>query len=329
MNRRLAVLELRNAFQLNPEAGQQLETLAGLDEAPPALSRLLSRGLFAGGFALLGLGLILWLAANWPDFGRATKFILLQSVVVIATAGALRLHMARSALLLLAFLAQGGTLAFFGQTYQTGADAWQLFALWAAIGLPLALAARSDVLWLPLSLVLATAISLWTQAHTGHSWSFHVDAQAVYYLGWLLSLGLLALLCPFARLRRLTGAGHWAYRGALLCFLTQLVFTALLGLFDHTVRLHFSVGLGVAVIVCLLACRKPLYDIFALSAAGLGVDVLAIAGLARLVLDHGNEMFNFLFLGLLSAGLVAGTASLVWKVARHHHPHEATPEARP
>ena len=41
---------------------------------------------------------------------------------------------------LLALLGIGGLFAYFGQTHQTGADPWQLFALWAALVLPLRLA---------------------------------------------------------------------------------------------------------------------------------------------------------------------------------------------
>jgi len=43
----------------------------------------------------------------------------------------------------------GGLFAYFRQTYQTGADAWQLFALWAALGLPLCLGVGSVVPWAP------------------------------------------------------------------------------------------------------------------------------------------------------------------------------------
>ena len=76
---------------------------------------------------------------------------------------------ARAPLALLALLGIGGLFAYFGQTYQTGADPWQLFAWWAALALPLCLGVRSDVLWAPWAAVAVGAISLWVHAHTGKS----------------------------------------------------------------------------------------------------------------------------------------------------------------
>ena len=65
----------------------------------------------------------------------------------------------------------GGLLAFFGQTYQTGADSWQLFALWAALDLPPCRGARSDFLWTAWGPVAMAAIGLWMQTHLGGRWS--------------------------------------------------------------------------------------------------------------------------------------------------------------
>ena len=45
----------------------------------------------------------------------------------------------------LAFIATGALLALFGQTYQTGADVYELFLTWALLGLPLVVAAQWSV----------------------------------------------------------------------------------------------------------------------------------------------------------------------------------------
>ena len=52
------------------------------------------------------------------------------------------------ALLVLAGLFLGALLALLGQIYQTGADTWELFAWWALLLLPWALAGASQALWL-------------------------------------------------------------------------------------------------------------------------------------------------------------------------------------
>src|SRR6218665_3705714 len=170
MNLRITALELAQAHKLDHAATTRLMSLAGLDSQPEPLTRWFWRAVAILAAALGGLGLIFWVAANWGDFGRAGRFALLQAFVVVMLLGAWWRPALRAPLALLALLGTGGLFAYFGQTYQTGADPWQLFALWAVLTLPLALAVRSDVVWVPWTLVAVVGISLWAQAHTGHSW---------------------------------------------------------------------------------------------------------------------------------------------------------------
>ena len=73
-------------------------------------------------------------AQGWPDDLPRNG----GHTLVVAGLGAMLLPVWRAPLALLVFLITGGLFASIGQTYQTGADPWQLFALWAALGLPLA-----------------------------------------------------------------------------------------------------------------------------------------------------------------------------------------------
>ena len=111
-------------------------------------------GLIAG--SLVAFGLICWIAANWPDMHRLTKIGLVGAVLLVAALMAAFFDRLRLLALMLATAAVGGLLALIGQTYPSGADAWQLFAWWAALALPFALAARSDAIW-SLWAVVATA----------------------------------------------------------------------------------------------------------------------------------------------------------------------------
>src|SRR5256714_11040396 len=148
-----------------------------------------------------GLGVILWIAANWDTLGRFGRFALLQGIVVVMCAGALARPAARAPLALLALFAIGGLFAYFGQTYQTGADAWQLFAWWAVLALPLCLGVRSDLLWAPWALVAMSAVSLWVQAHTGHRWRVQPDDLVAHLLGGPAAGPVLAMLSGPARRR--------------------------------------------------------------------------------------------------------------------------------
>jgi uncharacterized membrane protein len=65
----------------------------------------------------------------------------------------------------LAFVATGALLALFGQTYQTGADVYELFLTWALLGLPLVVAAQWGVASAAWVLVLNISLMLFSGWH--------------------------------------------------------------------------------------------------------------------------------------------------------------------
>ncbi len=116
------------------------------------------------GCVLLGSAVICLVAANWSQLGKFSRLAGLQGLLVLAVLVAMRpgvSPLARTASLLLASMLLGGLLALVGQTYQTGADPWQLFAGWAVLMLPWTLAARSVALWLVWAMVANVALGLW------------------------------------------------------------------------------------------------------------------------------------------------------------------------
>ena len=110
----------------------------------PQISAAALRALTSIGAAgLFAFGLICWIAANWASFHRLTKLELVAGTLLVSALAAAVLPRVRVPALLLATAAVGGLFALIGQTYPSGADAWQLFALWAALALPFALAGSS------------------------------------------------------------------------------------------------------------------------------------------------------------------------------------------
>jgi hypothetical protein len=298
----LALHDLAAQYRLDAAATRRLHELAALDAEPPALARLLPRGMAVLAAALGGLGLVFWIAANWDTLGRFGHFALLQGAVLAACAGALWRPAARQALLLLALLAIGGLFAYFGQTYQTGADPWQLFVLWA-----------------PWALVAMSAVSLWVHAHTGHRWRVEPHDLPAHAIGWGAALALVAALSP--AWQRFTRAGPWALRIALTLAVVMVTATALGGLFHREVAPHYGLGLLLLALAAAALARPRTFDVYGLSAVALGLNTLLVAGLARLLFhDHvGREPVGpLLLLGLVAAGLLAATVSGVLKLARQH-----------
>nr|WP_295083000.1 DUF2157 domain-containing protein [uncultured Roseateles sp.] len=294
-------LDAKQHVQLLREAGQGQE--------PAGLQQRLIQGLAVLAAALAAFGLLMWLAANWDDLGRFGRFALLQGLVLLLALAAWRRPSQRAALGLALFLVLGGLFAYFGQTYQTGADPWQLFALWAALGLPLGLALRSDVFWAPWVLVLMAAIGLWWQAEAPPISLFnnHLPAQVrgLQLLHWALLAAALAFLGR--AFRPWTGAGTWSWRLALLLAVGQLSFGALLLLFGGDEPVLFSLALLLLAGATLGLARPAHLDIFGLSVLALALNVLLLAGLGRWLLEgHRVEpIASFALLTLVGAGLLS------------------------
>jgi uncharacterized membrane protein len=296
----------------------ELLALAGLDKEPgPLLARL---PMLLAGLAgmLCGLGLVFAIAANWAELSRTAQFAILQSAVAAGALGVVARPQLSLPFGLWALLAIGGLLAFFGQTYQTGADAWQLFALWAALGLPLVLGARSDAAWATWALVAVTAVSLWVSAHTGHRWRAEPDDLAAHLVGWVLALGLvLALGSP---LGRRAGAGIWARRTAACLAVLLVTTTAMLALIGGQPTAQALLALLALGGAAWALARPAGFDLFNLSAAALGLNVVLVGWLARLLLDgshSGEPIGSLLLLGLLAAVLLAATVGLVLRRSRN------------
>ena len=324
MDQRLALFQLAQAHGLDAGARARLMALAGLAGEPPGAAARLWRAVALLAAALVGLGLVMWVAANWEDLGRAGRFWLLQGVVVAMGLGACLRPMLRAPLGLITLLAVGALFAYFGQTYQTGADAWQLFALWAGLTLPLALGARHDAVWAPWALVAATGVSLWVQTHTGHQWRVQPDDLRVHALGWG-ALGLLCLLLSPAW-AGWTGAGPWARRTALTLAAVALTLTAIGGLFHKDIAPHYPLGLLLLALAGVWLSRPAHFEVFGLSAAAMGLNALVVGGLARLLFEHGGRdpIGGLTLIGLVSAALLALSVRWILRLVREDAAREGT-----
>ncbi len=307
---------------LDASSARRLWQLSGQEQSPSQLWRLLRLGavVLAGG--LTGFGVMLWVAANWDTFTRFERFALLQGWVVLAVLGAWFSQVPpviglegppartdiRPALSLLAFLALGGLLAYFGQTYQTGADAWTLFALWAALSLPLLAAVSSDLLWAPWQIVTSLAISLWSYTYGGHDWSVGPGTLPVHAIALGLSLLLIAALALHGR----RSGQWWAWRLSVLTANTLALTLGVTSLFRSSIAPQYGLVVGLFALALALGWWRR--QVFVMSVAALGLNVLLIGGWV-----HGQSLRSFeeLFLVAgLAALLLAGSVQLIMRRTR-------------
>ena len=317
MNLRQSLLEIAGHHHLSRAHTQQLLQAAGLVDEPAALAVWLPRGVAVLAAALGGLGVVMWIAANWDAMGRLGHFALLQALVLATGVAAALSPKARAPLGLLTLLGIGGLFAYFGQTYQTGADPWQLFALWGVLALPLCLGARSDVLWAPWALVVVTAVSLWVHTYSGHRWSVQPEQLQLHLLAWAATLVLVGALS--SRWQRYTGAGVWGFRSAAALAVVAVTLTALGGLFFGQVRAQYGLGVLLLALSAGVLSAARLFDVFALSAVTLGLNALLVGGLVRWLGEgawNTDWLGRLLLIGLFAAALLAASVSAILRLSR-------------
>lgn len=318
MNTRIALYELAQKHALGAASIDQLFAAAGINQEPKDLQKWFVKSAAVLAAALGGLGVIFWLAANWDTLGRMGRFALLQATVLTMGLGAAARPKLRVPLGLLALLCTGGLFAYFGQTYQTGADAWQLFALWAALSLFLCLGARSDVLWAPWALVAMTSIALWTYAHSGHRWQVDSSGLAAYTVALLAAIALVIGLSPL--LARWTGAGVWAMRTAATFAVISMTLAAIGGLLNNPIAPQFVLALVLFAVAAVILAQRAMFEIFMLSAVALGLNALLVAGLVRWLFDiSGADFIGKLFIiGLAAAAVLAASVSAITRLSRRY-----------
>lgn len=175
-----------------------------------------------GGVLSLAAGLVFFVAANWSEITVFGRFALLE--VLLVACGALAIwqpppaFVGRAALFL-AFITTGALLALFGQTYQTGADVYELFLTWTLLGLGLAFVSRWSVTSAAWVLVLNVALLLYCgwQPEGGLLWALLGSsplqpAELVMGAAWLN-----LLLWLVAEWRRPEAVPHWVRRLLVSC----------------------------------------------------------------------------------------------------------------
>ena len=253
------------------------------------------------------------------------KLLLIEGALLISVVASIFWRRGRIAALLCATLALGGLLAFVGQTYQTGADAWQLFATWAALALLWTLLARSDVLWLVWVAIAATGIAMWW----GHLdlWSMlfrgreAMQQQVIYMLMWLVlaMVPWLVSLLPWARYRSTNGDGMawWSHRFALALALGACTTLAVIDLFtSRSGGLAYPVGGLLIAVAMFVSYQGRLQDFSSLCLATLAANIWVLSLVVRVLFDSGDSVVSFFLFAMATLACLGGTVSGLLAVQR-------------
>ena len=304
MQGRHEILEWAEEGRIPPGDLRRALDIAGA--LPDALEwrRFLDRVLLFGGTILVAAGVIFFLAFNWNDLGRMFKFALVEVLLVAALVFVWRLGLERisgKAALLGAALLTGALFALIGQTYQTGADTFELFMVWALAILPWAIVARFPALWLLWLLLVNLAALLYLGTMRGPLWFFAGTERQL----WLLfALNTVALIVweglALSRIQWLRE--RWSVR---IVATASGGFATALAIADIMNR-HTSGGF-VAWLAWLAAAyvlyRHNVKDLFVLAGGVLSVVVVVSTAAIRHFFRFEAE--SFLIVGLLIIGISA------------------------
>lgn len=268
-------------------------------------------------------GIALFFAFNWASMSHYMKLGLLQSgvigAVILAAVVGLRNTFGKFALFSASFLT-GVFLAIIGQTYQTGADPYELFLAWAALITPWVIVGRQAALWLLwMCLLNLTLMLYWTEIISPSddqlsifgplfALMFSTANTALALCLSILNAIFLVVWEAFSTAKREWMQVSWLRRTLSCLIVFSLTLPTLLLILGTgwrsvdatTVYVIPLYLLSNAVLIWFYQTRR--IDIVVLALVALSAILVVNAGLARII---GGSAVTFLTLSLLMVGQMA------------------------
>lgn len=222
-----------------------------------------SRFLGVLGALLILSGLVFYFSFNWQNMSGSYKLNTIEAGFFLCIAGAWTFSLSKLSgqlFLTSSCILIGIFMAVFGQVYQTGADSYQLFALWSLLIVPLVFISRFAALWYLWFILINVAFSLyWVQV-------VNISANSAYLLFLILILFDVCVLAlrEYAQSKMIIwcqGRWHRVLLVLSILLLTMYPITELIFNFDqwHNPYLSASALLGIIVqlgFVYFYRCKK-------------------------------------------------------------------------
>lgn len=315
-HQRREILEWAGQGRIAPQNLRAALELGAVLPTAEQWRRFLDRLLLFMGAVMLAASVIFFLAYNWQDLGRYTKFGLVQALLLVALAFVWRLGLERvsgKAALLTAALLTGALLALVGQTYQTGADTYELFAAWAVAILPWVVLARFPALWILWLALVNLAVTLYFQAFGGWLGIVFGPERQLWLLFGLNTAALLAWEAAAA-------AGvewlheRWPVRLIATASGVLVTVLAVMAVFDSKYGVAWSVIAWLAWLGAAYAVyRRRIKDLYMLAGGVLSMIVVVTAFLGKHLIR--GEAGGFLLIGLIVIGMSAAGSYWLKNVA--------------
>lgn len=277
------------------------------------LDRLL---LWLGGLGLAAATLF-FIAYNWADLGRFSKFGLVEGLMILAIVFSWRADehsIAAKVSLLVASVLLGVLLALFGQTYQTGADPWQLFFFWAVLITPWAIIGRFPALWIVWLALLNIALALYCSTFRGTLLLFDANLEQHWLTFACNSLALAAWEYNATTHRWLAQA--WARR--LIACASGIPITIIFSynLMEFRQTSIFSLLAWITwLAIMVVVYRRIRPDLFMLAGCCLSIIAVVFSFTINMMIAH-SMLEGLLLLALATVAMGAGAGLWLKKIHR-------------
>lgn len=308
---------------------QDLTQAIELTESDPNLSQWL---IFLKTFLLwtavisICIGVIFFFAYNWIEMGRFIKFALVELTMIAAIVFFLKIaktELIITASLMAKSLLTGALLALVGQTYQTGADPWQLFVIWSILIMPWVIISRSNILWSFWVVIINLGFALFLEVADSF-FNVHLTEQSQL---WAIALFNIALLYFFEFIYNLNRArlyfpainsqlsvnnktsSNSRITCRLLVFIVGLSITMLtiVAIFDNDSKIYELLFYTLWMAFVYLIYRWKIPDLFLLSAASLSFIIIVTCLLLEFLMDGiVDGGFLLISLGIIILSSFAG-----------------------
>ena len=258
----------------------------------------------------IGVSFIFFVAANWDELGTLGKFFIIQIPVVLSALAYLyfKNQSIKKSALTIAFLTIGAAFALFGQTYQTGADTWQLFFNWALIAAPFVFISRTTVLYVLWGLVINIAYIEYARLWLDDELALFVNILLNIVL--LISWEIISNKCTWVK-------NHWPTNILSAYLLSLCTYAFAVGLWNQQGIAFISLVLSHGVVAaCFYFFRYKNFNFLVLVYLGIVLITCANFLLFRIFENHWNSFF-FLLSFLLTISMGFGLAKQLRRIHKN------------
>lgn len=311
-NLRSEVTHLVEEKHIRAEDVDSVLKITGLSPDAPSWHNFIDKLLLVLGSLGLAFSLMFFIAYNWDDFGRFAQFGLVEAAILIATLIYMKTDtdkIVAKVALLTASILLGVLLALFGQTYQTGADPWELFFNWALLMLPWVIIGRFSALWVVWVVLMNISMILYYQTFGSLFWTYIGSEETL--LWYLFAFNTIAVIIWELLSSYYTWLAEefWGKRIIMVMSGTAITSLVLMHIFDKgsafVSTLVWMIYLGGLYVVY----RKVQHDLFMLAGACLSGIVVIIVFLSKHLLKNLDESGFFI---LMLSVIALGSLSALW-----------------